>query len=360
MNWEPQLSAYYDRMRRITKVNLGAGYAQRHLDAESDQFDDWWLKVRPETSLSSAKQQQLNSFLLSKDYVQLARLIRSTFGAYHIDLTLEAGVQAHTESSLGLSYTILQASEDLQAPKNILIYLHGGGLIGGASQDHNAFLRYVAQELGANWQIISLDYPLVPEHDLVDIITTTKALVTQLVHETLASHVYFVGEGSGGLLSLLIAKDGNDEFMAKFAGQGLINAQINFDVQQYETPMDEFKLVATEYQVLAEEFQQERLYLNLQAMFIEQQGTNLKDSTYDSLQFMQTTKPIPTLILAAEYDVLTPIGITYWHQLQAANWPVEYILYRGVINGFINHFGVIPQAQMAANDLITWLRTLEG
>lgn len=357
-SWEPTLSTYYARIREINKITLTSGAMQRQRPQKQNQLDEWWLNIRLEHSLSDDQRQQLNSFLLTKAYPQLVRLIRETFGTHSIDLTSADNiVEATTENDMGLTYTIYQASEDLQPPTDVIFYLHGGGLIAGATKHHRNFLRYLAQALGCYWQVISIDYPLVPEHELTDSITLTQTLIKQLATASSAKNYYLVGEGSGGLLALLMNQS-TSVALPPLSGRCLINAQINFDSSQYEVPVKELDLAPQDMQILTQQFQQEQLYLNLQMMFIKPQVPDLQDTQYDPLLQVATITPVPTLILAAQYDVLNATGEQYWHELQKHGWPVSYIGYQGMVNGFINNFGILPQAQLLAHDLIAWLHDL--
>lgn len=104
--WEPTIAQYYARIRELNKVTLTTGAMQRQLITKQPQLDEWWLKIRLAQSLSDDQRQQLNSFLLTKAYSQLIRLIRANFGGDSIDLTFENTiVQATTENNIGLTYT---------------------------------------------------------------------------------------------------------------------------------------------------------------------------------------------------------------------------------------------------------------
>ena len=59
----------------------------------------------------------------------------------------------------------------------------------------------------------------------------------------------------------------------------------------------------------------------------------------------------PALIITAEYDTLRDEAQAYANRLKSAGIPTDYICADGMVHGFLQMRGIVPDAQIAVEDI---------
>ncbi|GGJ53831.1 alpha/beta hydrolase [Deinococcus roseus] len=84
-------------------------------------------------------------------------------------------------------------------PAGTVLYLHGGGFTQGSSKTHRPLAALLTQATG--WQVITLDYPLAPEHPFPAALHFVVKAYTALLQST-SGPVVLGGDSAGGQLVL--------------------------------------------------------------------------------------------------------------------------------------------------------------
>lgn len=110
-------------------------------------------------------------------------------------------------------------SPDNAVPDQVLLYLHGGGFIYGASSMHMEMVSYLAQKMGM--RALMVDYRLAPDHPfpvpLEDCVTAYRWLLKQGFS---SENIVVAGDSAGGNLtitSLMKLRDDGDPLPAAAA-----------------------------------------------------------------------------------------------------------------------------------------------
>jgi monoterpene epsilon-lactone hydrolase len=89
------------------------------------------------------------------------------------------------------------------SPRRTVLYVHGGGFVGGLDRFHWRYAARLATRLGV--RVLLPSYPLAPTHTWEDAVPPLLALFEQAALE--AEHgVVMMGDSSGGGLALLLAQ----------------------------------------------------------------------------------------------------------------------------------------------------------
>lgn len=85
----------------------------------------------------------------------------------------------------------------------VLMYIHGGGFVGGSPAARRAFTGYTAKKLGYN--VYSIDYRLAPEYAFPFGAEDCLKAYKMLVEKYGARNICLIGESAGGNLVLSVA-----------------------------------------------------------------------------------------------------------------------------------------------------------
>jgi acetyl esterase/lipase len=192
-----------ERQRRDKKVARGKREA-RSL---------WKLK---KTIAGPEGRQNFMPSLQSKLIVVLLRLIRMKRTVNRMRQRVESGDRTYTEPSprLHRKHHITKRTVDGHlvwtiAPKQIpgakqILYFHGGAYVNSFASQHWAFMSKLVDHLHCT--LTAPNYPHAPEYHVHDVFEFLTPLYLQLAAETGAENVTFMGDSSGGGISLALAQ----------------------------------------------------------------------------------------------------------------------------------------------------------
>jgi acetyl esterase len=89
-------------------------------------------------------------------------------------------------------------------------------------------------------------------------------------------------------------------------------------------------------------------------------GVNPTDWQLSPLFVSDVSGLPPSIILRAGFDPLRDEALAYGVRLRSAGVPLHEIVFPGMIHGFLNMGGVLPQAGAAVDELAQILQTLRG
>ena len=111
-----------------------------------------------------------------------------------------SGVNAHKVIMAGVSCLLL-VPDNQSEPFNLIVYLHGGGLVEGSSETSRVWCARIA--LATDTAVLVIDYRLAPEHPYPAAQNDTQAVLNKVMRSTQFKQVISVGaESSGAILAL--------------------------------------------------------------------------------------------------------------------------------------------------------------
>ena len=237
-------------------------------------------------------------------------------------------------------------SED-QRPSGLLVFLHGGGLIYGGLDSHDAVCRLLAERAGV--RILTLDYRLAPEHKHPAALEDCWAGFQWAAEHTDElgadpERVAVGGDSAGGYLSAAVA--------IKAAEAGVPCA---FQLLVY--PATNHADVSESRRTFNEGYYLNQGFMDLAIESYLAPGDDRRDPEI-SVQF--TTKIpdglAPAFVVTAGYDPLRDEGERYARTLAEAGVPVELKRYPGLIHGFFNVVGVGRSSRAAVAEIAAKLK----
>lgn len=218
----------------------------------------------------------------------------------------------------------------LQTPAAIVFYFHGGGFCLGNIESHDSICRYLAKESDAC--VISVDYPLAPEHPFPTAIDTCLAVIKECIAGKLSidgidtSRIHLAGDSAGGNIAAVLCHILRDEQLSNN-----IKSQVLFypvvDVSHFER--ESYKTCGFGYLLEKTDIE---IFLQLYSDFIDDRK-DWRMSPYLNSNFKGLP---PTCIITAEYDPLQDEGILYHKKLQEHGNTSIHINARGMVHGFLN------------------------
>jgi len=231
------------------------------------------------------------------------------------------------------------------------IYLHGGGWTLGGLDVYEPLLRRLANRLQAN--IIWVEYALAPEHPfpapLQDTLAACRAIFRNAEKLGLdPSRIGIMGDSAGGNLAAVAAlMNRYGQLGQRFASQVLLYPCLDLTAS-----LPSHRELASGYLLTAE------IYAWYRSSYLH--GVNPTDWQLSPLFVSDVSGLPPSIILRAGFDPLRDEALAYGVRLRSAGVPLHEIVFPGMIHGFLNMGGVLPQAGAAVDELAQILQTLRG
>ncbi|MBI3451681.1 MAG: alpha/beta hydrolase [Rhodospirillales bacterium] len=246
-----------------------------------------------------------------------------------------------------LNIRIYRPRHDADQP--IVVYLHGGGWISGTPDAYDPLCRALAHHSKA--VVISVDYPLAPEHPFPESLMACRAAINWIRRNAVAfggdpAQVAIAGDSAGANLAAAAALDlGQDDGLPPVAHLALIY------------PILDARMNTASYHAFAE-----GNYLTAASMtrywdlYI---GDQTRDRTHPDISpgLAVDVSALPaTTILAAECDPLRDEALAFVARLAKGGVEVTLRSWPGVIHGFLRFLGPLASARAA----ICWFGSALG
>lgn len=247
------------------------------------------------------------------------------------------------ESLGGVRYRRYRSTDQ---PVGTVVWLHGGGFVAGDTDGCDAVCRAMANSLGAD--VVSVDYPLAPEHPFPSGLMAAVAVTTWIAEEhpwtAEPLPVVIGGESAGGNLAAVCAILARDRGGPALAAQALICPVIDSrcDTASYEDFATGYLLTASGMRWCWQE------YLA---------GADGDDPFASPLRVSDLSGLPPALVVTADHDPLRDEGRTYAQSLADAGVPVTETCYPSTFHGFAGAVAAMPSAREARSQLIAFLRS---
>ena len=230
-----------------------------------------------------------------------------------------------------------------------LVFYHGGGWVIGDLDSHDVVCRKLAHE--GELIVISIDYRLAPEHKFPaavdDATTALKWVAANARHLGIdAGRLTVGGDSAGGNLAAVVALAARDNDGPKLAGQVLIYPATDFAMTHPSHSEPETSVLLT-HSVIKWFCNH---YLNGAADVHDWRASPARAKTLIGLP--------PAYVLTAGADPLRDEGDEYARRLKEAGVAVTYRHFPGQFHGFFTMGKLLPQANIAASDIASWLKAL--
>ncbi|RLV47679.1 alpha/beta hydrolase [Nocardioides mangrovicus] len=225
-------------------------------------------------------------------------------------------------------------------PSGLLVFLHGGGMIYGSLDSHDAVCRFLAERAGV--RVLAVDYRLAPEHRFPAAVDDAAAAYRWAVTHAASldadpARIGVGGDSAGGLLSATTA--------ATAAREGLPCA-----LQLLVYPATDMVTASHSREVFG------------RGLFLTTEFMDLATASYlpeeadraDPRASPQLAEPpaglAPAYVATAALDPLRDEGEAYAAKLRAAGVEVECRRFDGQIHGFLNVL-VAPSSRAATEEI---------
>ncbi|MFW0790430.1 alpha/beta hydrolase [Gordonia sp. CPCC 205333] len=232
------------------------------------------------------------------------------------------------------------------AASPVAVFFHGGGYVLGDIESHDALVRSLAN--AAEMVVISVDYPLAPEHKYPAQVNAGLAATEWIADHSDelgvdADRLAVVGDSAGGNLAATVALNARDAGGPRVAFQALIYPDLDFRREN-----ESITRLAGNYGNITREAQTWFMdhYLDSREQRLDPRVSPLLEPDLRGLP--------ATYIITAEYDALRDEGEQYGNRLRQAGVPVTVRRYDGMIHEFLRH--PFDDARTAIVELATAVR----
>jgi acetyl esterase len=227
-------------------------------------------------------------------------------------------------------------------PCPVMLYFHGGGYVKGGIEESDAFCRNLAHV--TRHMVLSIDYRLAPEHCFPaahdDAVAATIWAGTHAVDLGGApGPVVVCGESAGGNLAAVTCLRLRSDPRVAIRYQVLLQPVVDFALS-----FPSIAMPSTECLVPREDLAwYYRTYCGDQC--------EPKDPRVSPIYAQDLSDLPPALIIAAEYDTLRDEAEAYSERLKASGVTTCYICADGMVHGFLQMRGIVPNAQIATEEI---------
>jgi acetyl esterase/lipase len=225
-----------------------------------------------------------------------------------------------------------------RAPLPALVYFHGGGLVAGSLDSHDAICRSLTNASGC--RLISVDYRLAPEHPFPGAIADGYAAAAWVAAHPRelgidADRIVLGGDSAGATLAAVVCQ------MAATAGHPRLALQLLI------CPIMDACAVTDSRRAFAEGHLLDQATLDHDLAHYLGPDVDRTDARVSPLRAPHV-EPLPqTCIHTAEFDPLRDEGAAYAERLRLAGVKTTYRCHSGMIHLFYGMGRLIPYAATA-------------
>jgi acetyl esterase len=219
-----------------------------------------------------------------------------------------------------------------------LVYFHGGGLVAGSIDTHDAIARALAH--AAECRVVSVDYRLAPEHPFPAALDDALAAVRHV--GSMANdfgidraRLGVCGDSAGGTLAAACC-----QALAQGDGPSLA-------LQVLLCPILDYSRLTPSRHEYGAGYLVDQATLDHDLLHYLTPGADVADPRISPLRAVHLGGLPSTLIHTAEFDPLRDEGREYGERVRAAGSPASYYCHPGMIHLFYGLGGVIPYAHTA-------------
>jgi acetyl esterase len=231
-------------------------------------------------------------------------------------------------------------------PGPLALFFHGGGMVRGDLDSHDAVCRFLAEEAGV--RVLAVDYRLAPEHPFpAGLEDTLAALAWAQEHAASLGaspeRIGIGGDSAGGNLAAVASAHAERPPAAQLLIYPATDAvsrrasEVLFGESYFLTSADRETFT--------------RLYL-------EGSGVERADPRVSPLLATNLSGLPPALVVTAGFDLLRDEGEAYAEALRQSGVPVVLCRFPGLVHGFIHLTGLVTAAREAMTETSESWRSL--
>lgn len=246
--------------------------------------------------------------------------------------------------------------KDTKEKANAVLFLHGGGFIGGDVATKENQCKYLAEQSGA--VVVSPEYRLAPETPYPGAIEDVMGTLEWMVEyaECLGIHkdkIAILGESAGGTLAAnccLRDQKGSIKLALYIYGAFDLAAAEETD---YHWDYSLYDMVDDQEQkdyIMNRLFRFKELTTSVDALYVLD-GTSIKDEGVSPFYAKDLSHMPKTVMIEAEFDYYRICNEEFAKRLEAAGVDTEIIFYEGLDHGFFDRLGSLPQTADCIDEL---------
>lgn len=228
-----------------------------------------------------------------------------------------------------------------------IVYFHGGGLVAGSLDTHEAVCRTLANETGC--RLVAVDYRLAPEHKFPAAVMDGQS-ATMWVFEHAAElridpdRIAVAGDSAGAALAAIVCQLARQAQGVRLAAQLLL------------CPITDFAAETESRNSFAEGYLLHKATLERDLEYYVPEGLDPADPRISPLRATDFGGLPPAFIHTAEFDPMRDEGRAYAERLMRAGVEVSYTCHPGMVHLFYAMAGVVPYARTAMKRIGAELR----
>lgn len=231
-----------------------------------------------------------------------------------------------------------------------LVYFHGGGLVAGSLDTHDALCRTLASEIGCS--VFAVGYRLAPEHPFPAAIQDAVAALRWVLDRAEAfglnpARVAVGGDSAGATLTAVATQAMRGQPGRQPCAQLLLCPVLDFTEER------ESKRAFGQGYLLDKSLMDRDL-----ADYAPE--VDLADPMISPLRAPDLSGLPRALIHTAEFDPLRDEGRDYAERLAAAGVEVAYVCHPGLVHHFYGLTGMIPAARAALSSIAAEMSAVLG
>ena len=366
--WTPTMQTYYQQLQNLQDFSTvdqdqGVTRLDRRITATPDgHFDPLIAAFEGHDPQPRVVHIQAPAhFSPQNDAHQQALAVRQTMGILNVNLAPTV-----TEETLSTAVPITVYQRPYAGQRQCLIFLHGGGFIGGSDAVVANFCKGLVDHSAGRLAVFNINYRLAPEATLDDMQWDVD-LAVRWVHDHAADYhapadaLAIGGDSAGATLALEAAYHDRVVNRHWLAHEILIYPLISFTARTEVWPLANYHVAPTDEARLADRLTG---MVQLRKMLINIYPGNrtLRDPLVSPGEISDDWLRIfpETLLMTPEFDYLRPQDEAFARHLGALGVPTTDVCYRGMDHAFIDKYGIYPQAEDAAMVINHWLDISQG
>lgn len=285
--------------------------------------------------------------LQSKVIVVLLRVLRMKRTVNRMRQRVEGGDRTYTEPSQRLhrkhsiskrevnGHLVWTIAPKANAGKKQIIYLHGGAYVNSFASQHWEFMSKLVDSL--NCTVTAPNYPHAPEYDVHDVFELLLPVYLELAADAGNANVTFMGDSSGGGISLALAQRLREEGLPQPGGLVLLSPWLdvtlsNPDIAEVDKidpflGVDGLKYAGAEY-----------------ARNVDPKSY-LVSPVYGSLRDLA-----PVTLFIGTRDIFVPDCRKLRDRAAAEGVPINYREYDGMVHDWM--LGPLPEAKQVLREIV--------
>jgi acetyl esterase/lipase len=219
-----------------------------------------------------------------------------------------------------------------------ILYLHGGAYVFEITSYHWGLIADMADRLG--FGITVPIYPIAPEHDFHAMFGMVGNVYRQMLDETEAEDIVFMGDSAGGNMAVVLTMMAAEDAVPLPSRHVLISPGLDMSLANPEV------------------FEAERndpwlgIAGGLEAIRLYSAGFDRSDWHISPLYGDLSVLP-KTLLLTGSHDLLSPDNLIFAERARAAGVEVEVVYEKGMFH--VWPLIDMPEARRARNSIVTFL-----